>query len=616
MGDGSSWESAFAKVSEAVSAAPADSEIWVGGGRYFENLLVNLPCEIRGGFLGIEEDLSERVPSATPTILDATGLGQSVIAANFAAPLVLDRLTLTNGFGTNGGGLDAAFCGISLSGCEIVGNTAESRGGGIEADRSDLEMVGCVVKRNYAMGRGDGGGGVSFRSITPGVFNLDIRNCDFQDNAAEGGGSAISVDADRAGAFCAVQIEDSTMTGNRVRDIAPFSGVLVLSGSIEAALSRTSITDNTMELPISINSTAAITEGPLQMVSGTLRIEESEITNNRGMAGIFCSNLQMYDSTVSGNDRHGIFSRNTVLENCAISENGGVGVDSSESTVVRNSRIQENGHGQIQTFFGQSGGLNLGGTGTVENSRIEGNSANGEGAAGGIRLSGSRFQLINCAVVGNQYDGNSTLSTPGILTSFGEIGLTNCVLTENRNLQPNGFLIPEREGLRNNGSALHTITNTIIWEATRPLFGIRQVDEVRFSDLSVPFPGEGNISQDPLFLKPWDGTTADLRLPCHSPCIDAGTSETAPFGDIEGVRRPRGGGVDMGVYENCALDLSGDRLENGVDALYFPSEWYEPVNETNRAFDFVTGPSGTARIDSLDLIELIEGIGSLQNGQK
>jgi len=74
------------------------------------------------------------------------------------------------------------------------------------------------------------------------------------------------------------------------------------------------------------------------------------------------------------------------------------------------------------------------------------------------------------------------------------------------------------------------------------------------------FPGEGNISEDPLFVRRgrWEDADGDgienwlpgnYHLQPGSPCIDRGTCEGAPLLDLDGNPRPTGAGCDMGAYE-------------------------------------------------------------------
>jgi hypothetical protein len=60
----------------------------------------------------------------------------------------------------------------------------------------------------------------------------------------------------------------------------------------------------------------------------------------------------------------------------------------------------------------------------------------------------------------------------------------------------------------------------------------------------------GTISASPRFVDFRPDGTGDYRLSSNSPIIDAGTTEGAIGMDIVGNSRPRGAGVDIGVYEH------------------------------------------------------------------
>lgn len=62
--------------------------------------------------------------------------------------------------------------------------------------------------------------------------------------------------------------------------------------------------------------------------------------------------------------------------------------------------------------------------------------------------------------------------------------------------------------------------------------------------------GEGNMAGDPIFV---DSVNSDYHLGTGSPCIDKGTSASAPLVDFEGTPRPQGATFDIGAYEYSAV---------------------------------------------------------------
>ena len=73
--------------------------------------------------------------------------------------------------------------------------------------------------------------------------------------------------------------------------------------------------------------------------------------------------------------------------------------------------------------------------------------------------------------------------------------------------------------------------------------------EFTADDLRAGKLGPGNISQDPLFVRPAWGEEGDYHLRDGGPAIDAGTDRGAPNTDLDHKSRPQGGSCDIGCYE-------------------------------------------------------------------
>jgi hypothetical protein len=111
------------------------------------------------------------------------------------------------------------------------------------------------------------------------------------------------------------------------------------------------------------------------------------------------------------------------------------------------------------------------------------------------------------------------------------------------------------------------ITNTIIW--ANGAMPDRYLGEEEFACCDIEGPlglagKNGNFCSDPLL----DG---GFCLQASSPCIDAGTSDGAPFTDLRGLCRPAGRRVDIGACEYGALPcnhfMRGDANTDGSNDI-------------------------------------------------
>jgi len=131
-----------------------------------------------------------------------------------------------------------------------------------------------------------------------------------------------------------------------------------------------------------------------------------------------------------------------------------------------------------------------------------------------------------------------------------------------------------------------TLTNSILWGNTAPdgpqIYNHHDSSFViTYNDIQSGWPGEGNIDEDPLFVRdPNDGGDGwgddpathdideganddygDLHLQPGSPCIDAGNNVALPLfitTDLDGNPRIVNDIVDMGAYELHMILLSLD----------------------------------------------------------
>ena len=170
---------------------------------------------------------------------------------------------------------------------------------------------------------------------------------------------------------------------------------------------------------------------------------------------------------------------------------------------------------------------------------------------GGMYNYGSSPILTNCTFNGNQSgdDGGGMYNHELSLECNPQ--LTNCTFTGNRSDKVGG-------GMCNDNSS-PTLINCILWGDTAADWPeIHGSCLVSYSDVEGGWIGEGNIDEDPCFVKAdyWDANgiliEGDYHLLPASPCIDAGDpdyiaepNET----DLDGNPRVIGGRIDMGAYE-------------------------------------------------------------------
>ncbi len=249
-----------------------------------------------------------------------------------------------------------------------------------------------------------------------------------------------------------------------------------------------------------------------------------------------------------GNGSGAIFSsgedENTKLRGITIINGNGDGAGifcNGTSPVIENCIIENN------TAYTYGGGIFcMDGSPSFERCIVKNNNSP---SGGGVFLYSSSAKFDNCLFDNNTANYGATFY---IIDSAPEI--SNCTLGKN-------IATPPGDGgsIRCSGST-SVIRNSIIWGNSTPLFVNDTCSyDITYSDISEIFPGEGNISSDPLFF---DANNGDFRFDRSSPCTDAADPYFAPTKDLDNQMRPQCVDYDMGAFE--AVDNSTDTDMDGL----------------------------------------------------
>ena len=218
-GNGTTWETAYKYLQDALTAAEYGDETWVAQGTYTTDANSLVPdgsgdrkatfrlisgVALYGGFAGGETGLEQRNWQANETILSGDLNGDDVGGPDDAsrnensyhvvmdsgtdASAVLNGFTITGGnadsSGSNGdgGGMYNDSGSATLSNCTFIGNSAKYDGGGIYGDHGSETFADCTFRANVA---GDNGGAIYVNSD-----GGTLTNCAFVENFAtdDGGG--------------------------------------------------------------------------------------------------------------------------------------------------------------------------------------------------------------------------------------------------------------------------------------------------------------------------------------------------------------------------------------------------------------------------------------------
>jgi len=260
---GTSWSAAFRTVTKALSVARDGTRIHVGPGNYtggLETFPVTIANVIGVQILGSDPVL---------TVINASGRSNRVMTIKDCSGVSVEKVTLTGGAPTNhpdnfgggiylydcnrtllsgciitnnivtkrtsgtrvrGGGIYSIYSGVTISNCQVVGNT--SSGGGSEVPNGggiyvDADVAHVVALCNTVVANNQCSGGTS--RYGGGIYNAGscwLRNCLVASNIATGGmGSAFYLSG-------TTTVENCTVVFNAGQGIYRASGVAAVTNSI------------------------------------------------------------------------------------------------------------------------------------------------------------------------------------------------------------------------------------------------------------------------------------------------------------------------------------------------------------------------------------------------
>jgi len=207
-GDGTSWDTAFETIQQAVSAAGPGEEIWVKQGAYLlsSQIRIDKSVSIFGCFEGTETQREQRDCRLNKNVVD--GRNSFRCFGINASDVIIDGFTIQNGDHDFGGGIYASeSSGFTVSNCTFTLNHAND-GGGFFNEAPEGDLVNCIFQDNTAV---DNGGGLYILGSS-----LNVANCIFSGNEAgetygPGGGAIFNSNS-------SPKITNSTFSGNTARD--------------------------------------------------------------------------------------------------------------------------------------------------------------------------------------------------------------------------------------------------------------------------------------------------------------------------------------------------------------------------------------------------------------
>lgn len=394
--DGSSWENAKKTIKNATGSVNENGVVNIANGQYSgtdnTQIIINRNMVISG-------------QSQEGTIIDGTNSNQ-IFTVNPGITLILQDLTLTNGYMLGNGGAINNQGDLIINNCIIDNNTATQYGGGIYNHDGTLTITNSVIQNNNLIGDEITG---DERAEGAGIYNnagtLNLTNSIIQGNTItlfdEGLGGGICSNAG------SLTIINSTIQGNIIEPIlaGAGAGICIKEGTI--TITNCKIQNNTIEEPeVEIGNAEG---GGIYNNNGDMVITNSIIKGNYAASfagGIFNGgNVNIKNTSIADNyadtggaiRNHGYASMD--IDNSIIQKNFANGAGAILNTAIMNitnTLIDQNTAAESGAIRNRGDGTTDEGVITITDSTITGNTAFSDGIIrnnmGIISITGSLIQ--------------------------------------------------------------------------------------------------------------------------------------------------------------------------------------------------------------------------------
>lgn len=258
-----------------------------------------------------------------------------------------------------------------------------------------------------------------------------------------------------------------------------------------------------------------------------------------------------------------IIQNSVVSNNTSGSEGGGIDLEGGTFSII-NSTISGNSVGENE----QGGGIAMrGAKGTIQGSTISGNTTGGEG--GGIAFQSGNLTMINCTVANNHggYGGGVFLSTYSYGSNIQKVSIQNCTIAGNTGSSGAGgivnqagttilknTIVAQNKLVNEGGTTLLDLANTSGGESSGGTL-IATYCLIQKPGTALSAGSAHNILNLAPLLGPLalnGGPTQTMALLAGSPAINAGDPnfQPPPFTDQRGPGFARVfGRIDIGAYE-------------------------------------------------------------------